>query len=209
MKNSELYKEKTGKNGFYSIQAISNIPSIIQYGILSNENAQSIVHKSIALQDVQQKRDNVKIPNGMKLHQYANLYFDFWNPMLSKLRSKNNEICILKIDATILDISNVIVSDRNATSNYVNFYTAKEGISILNFKKIFDKYWVVPDYFEALENKAVKCAEILVPNVVPFDYIIAVAVINEKNANILKQQGMNKRIIVQPSAFFGGNEDEN
>lgn len=209
MKNSELYKEKTGKNGFYSIQAISNIPSIIQYGILSNENAQSIVHKSIALQDVQQKRDNVKIPNGMKLHQYANLYFDFWNPMLSKLRSKNNEICILKIDATILDISNVIVSDRNAASNYVNFYTAKEGISILNFKKIFDKYWVVPDYFEALENKAVKCAEILVPNVVPFDYIIAVAVINEKNANILKQQGMNKRIIVQPSAFFGGNEDEN
>lgn len=119
---SDKFTEITKHTGLYNIQAISNMGSIMKRGILSNENAMGIFHKSIALNDVQARRDVVQVPGGLKLHQYANLYFDSWNPMLSRKRDQNHEICILKIDKTILNKKGVILSDRNASSAYASFY---------------------------------------------------------------------------------------
>ena len=82
MKPSELFTEITGQTGLYNIQAIDNIPSIMQWGLLSNERAEHIKHKSIAMQEIQDRRDTVIIPNGLSLHKYANVYFDPRNPML-------------------------------------------------------------------------------------------------------------------------------
>lgn len=67
-------------------------------GLLSNEKAARIAHMSIAMNVVQARRDTVRIPNGLKLHQYANVYFDPHNPMLSARRNQNENICILKFD---------------------------------------------------------------------------------------------------------------
>lgn len=47
---SELFVEVTGQNGLFNIQAIDNIPSIMRYGLLSNERAKRIAHTSIAMQ---------------------------------------------------------------------------------------------------------------------------------------------------------------
>ncbi len=96
MRPSERFTEITNQTGLYNIQAIENIPSIMKRGLLSNERAKKIGHVSIAMNEVQKRRELVRIPNGLKLHQYANLYFDPWNPMLSRKRSQNEEICILK-----------------------------------------------------------------------------------------------------------------
>jgi len=63
MKASERFTEITGQTGIYNIQAIDNIPSIIRRGLLSNERAVSIKHKSIAMDEVQARRDNIIIPN--------------------------------------------------------------------------------------------------------------------------------------------------
>ena len=68
----------------------------MQRGLLSNEKAKSIYHASIAMNEVQKRREIVKVPNGLRLHQYANLYFDPRNPMLSRKRDQNEEICILR-----------------------------------------------------------------------------------------------------------------
>ena len=89
MRASDRFTEITNQNGLYNIQAIDNVPSIMQRGLLSNEKASRIDHVSIAMNEVQVRRDLVQVPNGLKLHQYANLYFDPRNPMLSRKRTDN------------------------------------------------------------------------------------------------------------------------
>ena len=76
MKPSELFTEITHQTVLYNIQAIDNIPSIMQRGLLSNEKASRIKHKSIAMQEIQERREAVLIPNGMPLHRYANRQFE-------------------------------------------------------------------------------------------------------------------------------------
>ncbi len=45
------------------------------------ERAKNLKHKSIALEEVQERRDRKRIPNGA-LHEYVNLYFNPRNPMM-------------------------------------------------------------------------------------------------------------------------------
>mgnify|MGYP002762375714 CR=1 FL=1 len=90
---SKRFTEITEQTGLYNIQAIDNIPSIMQRGLLSNEKTRSINHVSIAMNEVQARRELVRIPNGLRLHQYANLYFDPRNPMLSRKRSQKSIRC--------------------------------------------------------------------------------------------------------------------
>ena len=102
MKPSELYTKITKQTCLFNIQAIDNIPSIIQRGSLSK-----FKHTSIAMQEVQNRRETVIIPNGMALHKYANLYFDPKNPMLYKRKDENDNICILKVNCSILGFDGV------------------------------------------------------------------------------------------------------
>nr|WP_300860288.1 DarT ssDNA thymidine ADP-ribosyltransferase family protein [uncultured Acetatifactor sp.] len=105
-------------------------------GLLSNEKANRIAHTSIAMNAVQERRDIVGVPNGLKLQQYANVYFDSHNPMLSVRRDQNDNICILKFDCSILDISGVVVSDRNASSGYAGFCSPIDGLKAIDFRLV-------------------------------------------------------------------------
>lgn len=90
----------------YFITDINNILSIEKNGILCHKHAQKIKHSSIALEDVQNRRENKKIPGTKKeLHDYANVYFDAHNPMLSKVRCRNDSICVLRVKKDILNLS--------------------------------------------------------------------------------------------------------
>jgi ssDNA thymidine ADP-ribosyltransferase, DarT len=60
---------------FHCIMPIENIPSVLARGILCHENAAKLYHKSVALRNVQDVRGQKQVPGGLKLHQYANLYF--------------------------------------------------------------------------------------------------------------------------------------
>lgn len=202
MKASERFTEITGQTGIYNIQAIDNIPSIIRRGLLSNERAVSIKHKSIAMDEVQARRDNIIIPNGLKLHQYANLYFDPRNPMLFKRKSQNEEICILKFDRVILDFNGVVLSDRNASSSYAAFYEAKYGLENIDFKLVYARYWADDNYFEQCRRKSIKCAEVLVPYGISYDYVVFAAVINDAAADRLRLNGFDKNIFIEPKIFF-------
>ena len=199
---SERFTEITGQTGLYNIQAIDNVPSIMQRGLLSNERASRINHVSIAMNEVQARRELVRIPNGMKLHQYANLYFDPWNPMLSRNRSQNEDICILKFDRVVLDFEGVILSDRNASSDYAAFYGALVGLENIDFDLVYARYWTDDEYYEQCRKKSIKCAEVLVPYYIPFDYVVCAAVVNEDAENRLKATGFNREIIVEPRVFF-------
>ena len=202
MRPSDRFTEITGQTGLYNIQAIDNIPSIMQRGLLSNERASKIKHVSIAMNEVQVRRNQVQIPNGLKLHQYANLYFDPRNPMLSRKRSQNEEICILKFDRVVLDFDGVILSDKNASSNYAAFYGAMGGLENIDFDLVYARYWTDDDYYTQCRKKSIKCAEVLVPYCIPYDYVVCAAVVNEVAADRLKAVGFDRNIIVEPRVFF-------
>ena len=202
MKPSELFKELTAKTGLYNIQAIDNIPSIIERGLLSHERAGDTDHTSIAMEDVQQRRNTVFIPNGMPLHKYANLYFSSWNPMLSARRNENENICILWVDSAVLDIEGAVISDRYASSEYAGFYSPMEGLQVIDFDMIYARSWMDDNRYEYLKKKSIKCAEVLVPYWISYAYIIGAAVVSENAKDRMKTLGFDKQIYVKPEAFF-------
>ncbi len=192
--------QKTGKTGFYNIMPISNLESVLKKGILSYDQAVSMPHSSVAMDEIQSRRNNVCVPNGMKLHKYANVYFDARNPMLYK--RKEDDVCVLKISLDILDLPNVVVADRNASSNYARFVEPQYAFDVLNIDLIYAQYWLDAEPLEYIKRKAFKCAEILVPQCIAPEFIIAVAVRNEQDKERVMSNGFNKKIYVDKHLFF-------
>jgi hypothetical protein len=89
---------------------IEIVPSMMSHGILSNRRSTQVAHTSVAMEEVQDRRRDKQIPGAGLLHDYANLYFDAHNPMLSKRRDKNDTICVLRIDHAVLDVPGVIAA---------------------------------------------------------------------------------------------------
>lgn len=50
------------------ITPINNIPSILQHGILSHKRADRMDHETVALQEVQDRRKDKRLPTGKRLH---------------------------------------------------------------------------------------------------------------------------------------------
>lgn len=117
--------KRSDVKALYNIRHIENLPSIIQKGILSYNKAQKLNHKVIHDLTVQERRENKQIQGGRKLHDYANLYFNPRNAMMYKRKDLHKEICIQIIDPKVLNTTNVIISDINASSHYARFYSLK------------------------------------------------------------------------------------
>ena len=199
---SELYYSFTKKRFVYNITPIENIPSILEHGLMSYDKMKALVHRSIALNTVQERREKVILPNGTRLHSYANMYFSYWNPMLCKRKDISASLCILAFNATVLDIPGCVLTDRNAATSLVRFYTPLVGLRELDFERIHAKYWTDDDIYVMRENRAVKCAEILIPQVVPSEFINSACVYNDNAKQALVEMGFHKDIYVAPDNFF-------
>src|SRR3989338_920346 len=165
----------------YFITYIENLTSILELGILSRNEIikRKLKFKDVSEPGVQDRRINKDIPGtSKKLHDYANLYFDAHNPMLSARRSKNDVICVLRIEKNILDLSGGIVTDMNAARD-CRFMPVNEGLYILDKDKVFKVNWKDSnDPINEYRQEGTKCAEILVPECVSPRYIIGVYVAN-------------------------------
>lgn len=125
----------------------------------------SSVDVRVAMPEIQAIRQNKQIPGARRLHEYANLYFDAHNAMLSRVRGHNSTICVLQIDAAILDFPGVIVTDRNAASGWVSFLPVNEGLEAIDRDRLFARSWKHPeDMYDEMSHKSEKCAEVLVPD---------------------------------------------
>ncbi len=187
---------------FHSIMPIANIPSVLAHGILSHELAKQLRHASVAMQPVQEIRDNVQIPGGLKLHQSANLYFHARNPMMYKRRTEVSNLCVLRINTDVARLPGVVVTDGNASSTkYTRFYSPDQ-INRLPLGDIFAEDWsdpVLPVYYR---QKSRKCAEILVPERVPPSFIIGAYVVSDETAASLAETGFSAQIQVDTHLFF-------
>ena len=187
---------------FHSIMPISNIPSVLQRGILSYLQASKLPHADISMHEVQERRDRARILGGSTLHSYANVYFHARNPMMYKRQNNAEQLCVLRVSTEILKIQGVVVADQNAASDYVRFLTPCD-IPLLNLDMIFADDWTHSnDKIAYLRHKSMKCAEVLVPNCIGVEYIVGAYVVNDVVAAKMRTTGFVKAIEVNPNLFF-------
>lgn len=188
---------------FHCIMPIGNLPSVLQHGILSYERVAKLPHLSVALQPVQELRDKKHVPGGLRLHQYANLYFHARNPMMYKRLAEVPSLCILRISVDVLQIPGVAITDQNAASDYVRFCAPQQQHLPLDFDDIFAEDWRHPDNkFRYWQHKSRKCAEVLVPHAVEPHFILGAYVADATVAAMARAAAPNLPLVLNPVLFF-------
>jgi ssDNA thymidine ADP-ribosyltransferase, DarT len=152
------------------ITPIGTLGSILEHGILCHDRAKRLPHRSIASESVQDIRRGKSVPGGLSLHSYANLYFNARNPMMY-CRKDEPDLVVVRVSPAVLDIPETVITDGNAADQDTRFFPSPEGLGYLNFQRIFATWWTDPDYWTYLEKKRVRNAEVLVPGLVPSEYI--------------------------------------
>ena len=161
------------------ITPIENLPSIRQHGVLSHHRAAGLQHRSVAMAAIQSRRSGKRVPGGRPLHEYANLYINARNVMLSKVLhgASIDEVCVLRISADVVDLPEVVIADQNAASDYVRFARAPGGLARIDNATVFSEYWTHPDdQIAEWRHRSAMCAEVLVPDRVEASYIVGVYV---------------------------------
>lgn len=186
----------------HCIMPIANIESVMAHGILSYERAASFAHRSVAMQPVQDRRDQKQIPGGLKLHQYANLYFHARNPMLFKRLPQVAALCVLRVSVRVLALPGAVITDCNAASDYVRFLAPAQW-RFINFDDVYAQSWTHPDnrtrYFQ---HSSRKCAEVLVPHNIEAKYIEGAYVADSAIGSALTAAGFGFEPTVDPVFFF-------
>jgi hypothetical protein len=109
---------------------------------------------------------------------------------------------VLTISVDVLGIDGVVLTDQNAASDYVRFLSAKQ-IEIIDFDMVFARDWTHPDNPIAYwRHKSAKCAEVLIPHVVPPEYITGAYISNEPARTLLASKGFSRPIRVNTDVFF-------
>jgi hypothetical protein len=181
---------------------MDNLPSVMQYGILSYERAAKLAHHSVAMQEVQDRRDQKQVPGGLKLHQYANLYFHARNPMLYKRKDEAAKLCVLRVSTKVCALQGVVLADSNASSDYVRFLHPSQW-SLLDFDAIYALDWRHPsDPLAYFRHRSRKCAEVLVPHRIEPQLLVGAYVMDRAAATRLANLGFGLPVAVDPVLFF-------
>lgn len=174
----------------------------MKYGLLSYERAKKLKHRSVAMPDIQERRDKVRIPGARGLHHYANLYLDARNPMLFKRKNEASMLCVLRICTQARHINGAVFADQNASSRYVRFLALSQ-IDSLNLEAIYSRDWIHPDDKSAyFRHKSQKCAEFLVPDKLPPEFIRGAYVVNIMAERLLRETGFTLPITIDADLFF-------
>lgn len=189
------------------IAPIANLKSIMEDGILCHNKAKEKHPTSIAAEAIQERRKKVVVPGRKrKLHDYTNLYFNARNAMMSKRRDLHKSLCVLQISNSILDEQDVVLSDMNASSDYVRFHQSPQGLVFLDSSLIYADDWRHPNAIEYYRRRSSVMAEVLVPRCVNPRFIIGVYVSCEETRNkvaeILSGSSLATQITVNGNLFF-------
>lgn len=175
----------------------------MQRGILCHNRARALRARSIAAEEIQDRRRPKRIPQGPLLHDCANLYFNPRNPMMYRRQNLHAELCILCVDPNVIDLPNVVITDQNAASGWARFAPAPAALEIVEYERTFAQDWTNhDDQREAWRHKSQMCAEVLVPQRVDQGLILGAYVSCEAAENELAGSGFVLTIEIRPSQFF-------
>jgi hypothetical protein len=185
----------------HCIMPLANLGSVLTHGILSYERASKLQHCSVAMQPVQDRRDRKQVPGGLRLHQYANLYFHARNPMLFKRLDEAEALCVLRISTEVFTLQGTVISDRNAASDYVRFFHPSQW-KLLDFDAIYAMDWRDSDRALYFRRKSYKCAEVLVPHCIAPNLLLGAYVLDAMVRARLLELDFSLPIGIDPVLFF-------
>jgi len=193
----KLQDEKTVENylrGFslWHMTHLSNVPSILQIGLLSHHCVQSagIAYHDISDQSVQHWREGLEPVYKRRIHEYVPLYINPRNAMLYKRFEMQHEICFVEIDRSVVLSKKCVVADGNAAARDTNYFRPLEGLPKLDWQLLRRGTW-----YDDKEAKRKMCAEVLVPDeIAPRDFLS----IRCYNASLLRHLP-SKSILTLPS----------
>lgn len=186
------------------ITHVENVASICKRGVLSNRLAARLQHRSVADPEVQERRKGKPVPGGFSLHSYANLYITARNPMLFKrIRDGQiDELCVVSVSTDVLDLRDVVVTDRNAAKFGCGFSPANTGIDAVDAELIQRPYWTDGDQLEQDRCWNAKFTEVLVPNRVDPGHVQGVYVAGAAARSVLDAQGLPIQVRRNRNLFF-------
>lgn len=128
---------------------------------------------------IQDRRAKKVVPGGLRLHDYANLYFNARNKMMSKKRLEHDRLCVLRVSPDVLHLPKAVIADQNASSNYVAFLSSPEGLQRLHAEEVFVRSWKCPgEEHREWRLGSIVCAELLVPHQIASKFIIGAYVLD-------------------------------
>lgn len=181
---------------------IANLSSIAKRGILSHRRADQLRHVSIADEGVQDRRRAKRVPNGRMLHDYVNVYFDARNPMMYVRLSRRRELAVVRVSPAVLDLPGTVITDGNAAADATCFLRSPAGITALDEDRVYAEYWTDTDYWTQLEKKRQRCAEILVPDVIPAELLMGCYVCDDNGLPRCQQAAPDLEVEVNAHVFF-------
>lgn len=180
---------------------MANLGSIVRRGLLSHVRAAGVQHVSIAMEEVQDRRAGKRVPGGRPLHEYANLYFDARNAMMYARRT--DDLVVVRVSPSVLDVNGAVVADGNAASGPTRFFPSPAGLANLDAERVYAKWWTHEDYWEEQERKRQRQAEVLVPDVVPPEYVLGCYTWRTPAAQQCRRLVANWEVEVNARVYFG------
>jgi len=140
------------------------------------------------MQEIQDRRAVTRVPGGLPLHDYVNLFFDARNVMMWVRKAHHADLCVLVVRPDVLDLEGVVVTDGNASSVYTRFFAPAAGLRALDPNLVYAEDWTHPDQIEQHRRRSARSAEVLVPHRVPPEFITGVCVSGDASEQTVKAE---------------------
>lgn len=193
-------------NHLYYLAPFDNLKSIADHGLFSRKQMRElgVEHRDIADPDVLEKRQDRPVrEGGASIHAHVPLYFNPKNPMLSVRRDVQDNIAILCVDPRYVDDPATFIADGNAASAGTRIFRerSKSEMQYVDWSFVLERGgWPSGDD----ESKRKKCAEVLVPDAVPFDRVRQVFVRTNEcaRAAVALDARYERLVVVDPKWYF-------
>ncbi len=210
------------KTKIFHITHIDNLENILKSSGIYAKNHLPCNVKSIANEDVQEKRTAVLIPNLLKhnLHDYVPFYFAPRSPMLyvnsiGGILNAEPQAEIIYIVTYVQKITGhlpFIFSDRHPVVKIAQWYTDLCDLHKIKWDRFFQnplmgeyaKYW--KGTAEWPDRSEIRQAEFLVYKKLPWEFVRGLATMNtvvkDQVEAILKKFNLETTVIVKPEWYY-------
>ena len=217
-------EKKHTLNYLKHIVHIDNLGTILEYGILSHNEAKAkgLIKNDISMDDVQQRREkrfvcewidenNSENKKSLFVHDFASFYFQSRNTMLYKRHNLQDNLLIILISSEWLNSPNTLYSDGNLGSPKSKLFSGSEQFKFVDWDLLQSDSWNNPDEDIKKEQRRKMCAEVLIyPKIEPTEILKIVCnniETKEKAVNIIKGKSFEDsrkdiQVIIDNRMFF-------
>ena len=123
--------------------------------------------------------------------------------MMYKRRGHRTRLAVLRISPDVLDMAGVVIADGNAASNGTRFEPSPDGLAVLDAQHVYAESWTDPNLLVQAERKRRRCAEVLIPDVVPPIFVTGCYVCHSSVLGSFHEVAPNLEVVVRKHVFFG------